>query len=162
MIDAPIVKSDLVTLSWLLRSNPATFLIPQETNSGILASLTFEGWRAREELLKNAVNSRDAFMAMKFGDEQLKEVLEECFKPAVDRAGFTLKTVLEDQPMGEIGDQMRVRIRTSRFVVSDLAHGSPGAYWELHSPRGSESLSYIHAASTSGRRTRFTLTPAIW
>jgi hypothetical protein len=29
-----------------------------------------------------------------------------------------------------IDDQMRVALRTARFVIADLTHGSHGAYWE--------------------------------
>jgi nucleoside 2-deoxyribosyltransferase len=29
-----------------------------------------------------------------------------------------------------IDDQLRVALRTSRFVVADLTHGNNGAYWE--------------------------------
>jgi hypothetical protein len=69
-------------------------------------------------------------MAMKFGDPEMSQVFADCFKPAADRAGFSLETVLESQQAGLIDDQMRVRIRTSRFLVSDLTHASRGAYWE--------------------------------
>jgi hypothetical protein len=36
----------------------------------------------------------------------------------------------DGQPAGLIDDQMRVALRTSRFVVADLSHGNRGAYWE--------------------------------
>jgi hypothetical protein len=36
----------------------------------------------------------------------------------------------DKQPAGLIDDQMRAAILASRFVISDLTHGSPGAYWE--------------------------------
>lgn len=50
--------------------------------------------------------------------------------PAVAATGFTLKRLDEDQPAGLIDDRLRVEIRQSRFLVSDLTHRNPGAYWE--------------------------------
>ena len=50
-------------------------------------------------------NSRTAFMAMKFGDSQLDQMVEACFKPAVKRAGFELKKLTDDQPAGLTPDQ---------------------------------------------------------
>ena len=76
------------------------------------------------------MNSRTAFMAMKFGDQQLDQILETCFKPAVRRAGFELKKLTDDQPAGLIDDQIRASILSGRFVIADLSHGSHGAYWE--------------------------------
>ena len=69
-------------------------------------------------------------MAMKFGDQQLDQILETCFKPAVRRAGFELKKLTDDQPAGLIDDQIRASILSGRFVIADLSHGSHGAYWE--------------------------------
>jgi nucleoside 2-deoxyribosyltransferase len=89
-----------------------------------------EGWLRYELLKKGHVLSRKALMAMKFGDSELDQVVESCFRPAVSRAGFTLYTIIEDQPAGLIDDQLRVALRTSRFILADLTHGNNGAYWE--------------------------------
>jgi nucleoside 2-deoxyribosyltransferase len=67
---------------------------------------------------------------MKFGDQTLDEVVRACFQPAAAKAGYELTTVIENQPAGMVDDQMRVRLRTARFVVADLTYGSRGAYWE--------------------------------
>jgi nucleoside 2-deoxyribosyltransferase len=69
-------------------------------------------------------------MAMKFRDAELNGVLETCFKPAAAAAGFSLRTVADEQPAGLIDDQMRVGLRQARFVIADLTHASRGAYWE--------------------------------
>jgi nucleoside 2-deoxyribosyltransferase len=37
---------------------------------------------------------------------------------------------LESGAAGLIDDQLRVALRTSRFVIADLTYGSRGAYWE--------------------------------
>ncbi len=46
------------------------------------------GWEKYADLKQTRTNSRTAFMAMKFGDAQLDDVIESYFKPAVKRAGF--------------------------------------------------------------------------
>ena len=69
-------------------------------------------------------------MAMKFGEVELTRVVDECFRPAVRRTGFELRLVTDQQPAGLIDDQMRAAVLAARFVISDLTHGSPGAYWE--------------------------------
>lgn len=69
-------------------------------------------------------------MAMKFGDPQLDSVFAQYFVPAVGQSGFELRTVADGQGAGLIDDQIRVGIRTARFVICDLTHGNQGAYWE--------------------------------
>jgi len=92
--------------------------------------LTMAGWDKYAELKQSRTDSRTAFMAMKFGDAQLDDMVEACFKPAVKRAGFELKKLTDEQPAGLIDDQIRASILSGRFVIADLTHGSHGAYWE--------------------------------
>ena len=93
-------------------------------------SLTFGGWRAYQELKRGHGISRKAFMAMVYGDASLDAVFRDCLKPAVARTGFDLRRLDEDPQAGLIDDRLRVEILTSRFLVADLTHGNPGAYWE--------------------------------
>jgi hypothetical protein len=92
--------------------------------------LSMAGWLRYAELVQGRIESRKVMMAMKFGDPELDRVVETCFSPAVRRAGFELRTVADSQPAGLIDDQLRVALRTSRFVVADLTHRNNGAYWE--------------------------------
>jgi hypothetical protein len=92
--------------------------------------LTMRGWEKYAQLKQTRINSRTAFMAMKFGDTQLDDMVEACFKPAVKRAGFELKKLTDEQPAGLIDDQIKAAILSGRFVIADLTHGSYGAYWE--------------------------------
>jgi hypothetical protein len=119
-------------LFWLLQQSPVKRLIENYANISDPSrlQLTFEGWERFEALKRNVVESRKAFMAMKFGDDELNRVVHTCFKPAVERTGFKLKLLTEDQPAGLIDDQLRVALRTSRFVIADLTHANNGAYWE--------------------------------
>lgn len=92
--------------------------------------LTLPGWERYEELKRGLTNSRNAFLAMKFGDPDVDAIFDTHFKPAVEATGFILKKLNEDQPAGLIDDRMRVEIRQSRFLVADLTHHNNGAYWE--------------------------------
>lgn len=94
------------------------------------ATLTFDGWNYYESLLQGSAKYRKAFMAMKFGDEDLDNLLEAILKPSAKQAGFELFK-LDDQPKaGLIDDRLRVEIQASDFLVADLTHDNLGAYWE--------------------------------
>ena len=67
---------------------------------------------------------------MQFGDNDLDNVFEKCFKPAVKLTGFDLQSVIAEPRAGLIDDRIKVDILTARFVVADLTHGNAGAYWE--------------------------------
>ena len=70
-------------------------------------------------------------MAMKFNQPEVTRIYQDAFKPAAQRAGFLLKSMLETQAAGLIDDRMRVLLRRARFVVADLTHDENyGAYWE--------------------------------
>lgn len=93
-------------------------------------ALTFDGWELYHTLQRGHSSSRQAFMAMKFGDEQLDGIYRDHFKAAVEAAGFNLKRLDEGQSAGLIDDHLRVEIRQSRFLIADLTHHNNGAYWE--------------------------------
>jgi hypothetical protein len=119
-------------LAWLLRQPQMTTLVENNAslNSPNRLLLTFKGWQRYEALKHDQVESRSAFMAMKFGDDELNRVVNDCFKPAVKATDFELRILTDGQPAGLIDDQLRVALRTVRFVIADLTHGSNGAYWE--------------------------------
>jgi hypothetical protein len=89
-----------------------------------------DGWKKYEDLKRVKVDSRLAFMAMKFREPEVDRAVETCFKPAVARTGFELRKLTDQQPAGSIDNQIRAAILSGRFVVADLTHGSHGAYWE--------------------------------
>lgn len=93
-------------------------------------ALTFDGWEYYETLLKGRANYRKAFMAMKFGDTVLNEILESVFKPSVKQAGFELFKLDDEPRAGLIDDRLRVEIQSSDFLIADLTHDNLGAYWE--------------------------------
>jgi hypothetical protein len=92
--------------------------------------LTPAGWRRYTELSRHYAESRYGFMAMKYGDSELDTIVKDHFATEVRKTDFDLRRLDEGQPAGLIDDQLRVLIRTSRFLVCDLTHGNKGAYWE--------------------------------
>jgi hypothetical protein len=105
-------------------------LRPGEPSESVALKLSMKGWNRYEEMRHQRTSSRIAFMAMKFDDAVLQQVLTECFKPAVQRSGFQLRPLNEGQPAGLIDNQIRAAIRRARFVVADLSHDNNGAYFE--------------------------------
>ena len=127
-------KGDLFNWTWLneqlIDSRLYDWDTPLTTPNRVFFQLTMAGWHKYETLKKVAIESRTAFMALKFGQADLNKVVAECFRPAVARTGFELRLLTDRQPAGLIDDQLRAAILASRFVISDLTHGSHGAYWE--------------------------------
>lgn len=103
---------------------------PDDQYQVIEATLSVSGWARVEALLREARDSRKAFMAMKFGDQELDAVFKDHMKHAVQQTGFNLQRLDEEPRAGLIDDRMRLEIRTSRFLIADLTHGNAGAYWE--------------------------------
>lgn len=93
-------------------------------------SLTPKGWGRYRDLITTKLASRFGFMAMKYGDSELDKIVRDYFRPALKQADFDLRVLNEGQPAGIIDDQIRVAIRTARFLICDLSHGNRGAYWE--------------------------------
>ena len=92
--------------------------------------MKFDGWERFEKLNNESIQSRTAFMAMKFGDAELNRVVEEVFRPAVAATGFQLQVLTDVPRAGLIDDRLRVEIRRSRFLIADITHQNLGAYWE--------------------------------
>ncbi len=98
----------------------------------LLVDLSFSGWERCEALLKGAHSGRYAFMAMQFGEDELLDVVNGCFKPTVSETGFELRLLNDPQYQraGLIDDRLRVEVKGARFLVVDLTHANNGAYWE--------------------------------
>lgn len=98
----------------------------------LLADLTFSGWERCEALLRGAHSGRFAFMALKFDDAELNQLVDSCFRPSVDETGFELRLLndREHQRAGLIDDRLRIELKGARFLLVDLTHQNNGAYWE--------------------------------
>lgn len=92
--------------------------------------LTLAGWNRLEELQQVNKESKLAFMAMKFDDEQ-KQFIKDKLKPIVKETGFDLLLLTDiNSKENLIDNKLRVAIRQSRFLICDLTHCNAGAYWE--------------------------------
>lgn len=92
--------------------------------------LTIAGWKRFEELQQVNKESKRAFMAMKFDDEQ-KQFINDKLKPIVKEVGFDLLLLTDiNSKENLIDNKLRVAIRQSRFLICDLTHCNAGAYWE--------------------------------
>lgn len=101
-----------------------------ETSGGARVRLTAQGWKRFEELQAKESASRRIFIAMKFGDEYLDELVQNHMRPAVEQCGFELHRLDWEPSAGLIDDRLRTEIRRSRMLLAELTHGNQGAYWE--------------------------------
>jgi hypothetical protein len=93
--------------------------------------LSPHGWALWERLVFSEDVSNRGFIAMKFGDARLDRFVSEVVKPAVrDGLGMELLRVDDSPRAGIIDNIIRAEIQDSAFVLVDLSHGNPGAYWE--------------------------------
>jgi len=92
--------------------------------------LSFKGWESYEHLVSGSNTYKRAFIALKYGDDVLDEIVKKYFKPAVKETGFELVRIDQVLKAGLIDNNMRVEIQASDFVLADLTHSSLGAYWE--------------------------------
>ena len=96
-------------------------------------TLSLAGWQRAEQLAKSS-NKTKAFMAMKFLKKENDNLnindMFTAFESAGAETGYTLIRQDHDDTPGPITDQMRFNIQESRFVIADLTHSSPNAYWE--------------------------------
>jgi hypothetical protein len=123
-----LLRSRLLMLQPLQSGTAADHLDPRLTNFGL--TLSFSGWERFHDLTRRTTESRRAFMAMEFGDQDLDAFFLNVLKPAVAATGFELRRLDEGAPAGLIDDRLRVEIRASRFLIAELTHQNRGAYWE--------------------------------
>lgn len=104
-----------------------------DTHNGMILytfNLSLKGWGKYEELKKSSKYSKLAFMAMKFGNNELNNLFEGTIKNAIFKTGFEIRKLDEDKTAGLIDNKLQVNIHRSKFLVADLTHGNQGAYWE--------------------------------
>ena len=105
-------------------------LIEERQEPGAVSyRLTFPGWRRLDELQRQSVESRIAFMAMGYDNEEVDRAFE-AFIDAVEKTGFELRRLDQKPKAGLIDLRMRVEIRGAKFLVADLTDENRGAYWE--------------------------------
>lgn len=144
----PIDENSLTAVIGAISPEGVDYVARDLTNQGLLerdrtsetqrVRLTLAGWRHHDELKRGRVDSRTAFMAMKFGDDDLDAMYKNVFVPAVKQTGFNLTRLDTTAKAGLIDDHLRVAIITSRLILADLTHGNFGAYWEAGYAEGKD------------------------
>ena len=106
---------------------------PMKTSDGttfMMVELTLEGWEEYEEEKRGRLSGNYGFIAMAFGKPELTPIVD-CLKEQISHhLGYKLVHMRDRERAGIIDDLLRIEIRDSAFVVSDLTHDNPGAYWE--------------------------------
>ena len=92
--------------------------------------LTLSGWDIYEQEKAGKTAGTYGFLALKFNDEILDRFVQAHVKPAITELGYELRTMQDTARPGIIDNLMRIDIRDSAFVIADLTHDNPGAYWE--------------------------------
>jgi nucleoside 2-deoxyribosyltransferase len=101
-----------------------------QTGKAYELSFTFKGWQKYEELKKVHTESKQVFMAMAFGKEDTDNFYNNFLKHAVSQTGLELRRLDEVAKAGIIDNNMRIEIRKSCLLLSELSHGNNGAYFE--------------------------------
>jgi hypothetical protein len=96
----------------------------------VTAILTHEGWDRYYQLQNSNKDSRLAFMAMQYKNEILQKIYSEIIIQAVRDTGYEIRKLDDVNRAGLIDDKLRVEIRRSKFIISDLTDDNNGAYWE--------------------------------
>jgi hypothetical protein len=92
--------------------------------------LTLDGWEIYQSERTGGQTAGFGFLAMKFGEEPLENITQNHLKPAVKDLGYELVDMRDVALPGIVDNIMRMRIRDANFVIVDLTHDNPGAYWE--------------------------------
>ena len=91
-------------------------------------SLMPKGYERIDVLQKNMSTSKNAFVAMQFGDETM--LLREAIRKGISQSGYNAIFIDEIQHNNLITPEIMKYIRESKFVVVDLTHKNNGAYFE--------------------------------
>ena len=94
-------------------------------------NLTLDGWERYEAEKRGTCKGKYGFIAMQFHNSELDAFVNDIVKPAVkDGIGYDLVNMNDIARAGIIDNIMRNQIRDAAFVIADLTHNNPGAYWE--------------------------------
>jgi nucleoside 2-deoxyribosyltransferase len=93
--------------------------------------LTLQGWERFERERHGKLAGNYGFIALKFGDADLDELVDKTIKPALLReTGYRVVDLRNVARAGVIDNILREQIRDAAFVLVDLTHDNAGAYWE--------------------------------
>ncbi|MBN2312464.1 MAG: hypothetical protein JXM79_00955 [Sedimentisphaerales bacterium] len=91
--------------------------------------LSVDGCRKVEELAKQNIESKQAFVAMWF-DDRMKSVYSEGIKKLEEDTNFMMLRIDMKQFNEKICDRILAEIRRSRFLIADVTEHRQGVYFE--------------------------------
>ena len=93
-------------------------------------SLTLDGWQEYEDGKRGHISENYGFLAMKFNDSHLEAMVQGMKCAIKENLGYALHDMREVSEAGIIDNIMREKIRGAKFIIADLSHDNPGAYFE--------------------------------
>ena len=109
----------------------ATLAVGNNTESIVKIDLSFEAWKQYKSEKKKRVKQKYGFIAMKFDDPILKPFINDVVKPAVSEGtNMELFDLRDLARAGIVENIIQTSIEGATFVIADLTHDNPGAYWE--------------------------------
>lgn len=127
------LRKELETRNVIQRMEPMEKQNPRGKGvlTGYTYGLTLDGWERYEAERHGRVAGRYGFIAMQFSNAVLDPFVDETIKPAVlDGIGYNLVDLRDVSRAGVIDNILREQIRDAAFILVDLTHDNPGAYWE--------------------------------
>lgn len=102
-----------------------------EDRKNAVVRLSIDGWMKVDELRKEAeTDSTLAFLAMRYGDDEVSNFMKSHIVPAVGECGYLLERLDERPKAGVLDNRMQLMIKQSRFLIVDVTGDNSGAYWE--------------------------------
>jgi nucleoside 2-deoxyribosyltransferase len=92
-------------------------------------SLTIDGIKEADRLLKYQTESNNAFIAMWFDDEMIK-IFDDHISKAVEDAGYRALIISQKEHNDDICDQIIAEIRKCKFLIADFTGNREGVYYE--------------------------------
>lgn len=99
-------------------------------------SISAEGWKHIEVLIRNENVSKQGFIAMKFSKDT--ETISEAFKKAITESGYKPCRIDEKEHNNQIVPEILYEIERSKFLVLDVTCPNLGAYYEAGYAQGKE------------------------
>ena len=93
-------------------------------------TLSLDGWQEYQRAKRGGFDGNYGFVALQFNDPELDDLLATTKAAVRDEMGYDLIDMRDIEQAGLIDNIMRHQIANAAFVLADLTHGNPGAYWE--------------------------------
>jgi len=118
------MASIMIELGFLIESLQASYTY----------TITAKGWQKIEELKKETVEVKQAFVAMSFRNETTD--IRVAFKKAIESCSYLPVFIDEKEHNNQIVPEIFYEINRSKFIVVDVTYPNYGAYYEAGIAQG--------------------------